>query len=99
MLGEEIKKRFRPSFFPFTEPSLEMDILLNQIGNINKQWIEILGCGLIDPCVFQFVNLDPNVWSGYAFGIGIERTAMLLQGIDDIRYYYNNDWRFLKQFK
>jgi phenylalanyl-tRNA synthetase alpha chain len=65
---------------------------------VNKPWIEIGGCGLVDPSVFSAVGYDPEVWTGFAFGMGLERLAMLLYGIDDIRYFYQNDLRFLKQF-
>ena len=98
LFGKEAKTRFRPSFFPFTEPSFEMDMLLPNLGKLSNQWIEVLGCGLVDPEVFKSVNLDPNAWSGFAFGMGLERIAMLIYEIDDIRYFYNNDYRFLKQF-
>ncbi|MHB8580734.1 MAG: phenylalanine--tRNA ligase subunit alpha [Ignavibacteriaceae bacterium] len=102
--GEGLNYRFRPSFFPFTEPSAEMDItcyLCHGKGcKVCKQtgWLEILGCGMVDPNVFGFVNYDPEKYSGYAFGMGIERTAMLKYGISDIRVFFENDIRFLKQF-
>ncbi len=102
--GEDIKYRFRPSFFPFTEPSAEMDItcfLCHGKGcKVCKQsgWLEVLGCGMVDPNVFKYVDYDPEVYTGYAFGMGIERTAMLKYGIDDIRVFFDNDLRFLKQF-
>jgi phenylalanyl-tRNA synthetase alpha chain len=102
--GSSIKYRFRPSFFPFTEPSAEMDItcyLCNGKGcRICKHtgWLEILGCGMVDPNVFKFVGYDPERYSGYAFGMGIERITMLRYGIDDIRVLFDNDVRFLKQF-
>lgn len=102
--GSDLKYRFRPSFFPFTEPSAEMDItcfLCKGKGcRICKQtgWLEILGCGMIDPNVFGFVDYDPEIYSGYAFGMGIERIAMLRYAIDDIRTLFNNDVRFLAQF-
>jgi phenylalanyl-tRNA synthetase alpha chain len=102
--GEDIKYRFRPSFFPFTEPSAEMDItcfLCHGEGCRvckNSGWLEILGCGMVDPNVFKKVGYDPEKYSGYAFGMGIERTAMLKYGIDDIRIFFENDIRFLKQF-
>ena len=105
LFGENVKTRFRPSYFPFTEPSAEMDvscIFCNSKGcNICKQsgWIEILGCGMVDPEVFKFVNYDTEVWSGFAFGIGIERIAMLKYGVKDIRMFYSGDVQFLKQFK
>ncbi len=102
--GSGIPYRFRPSYFPFTEPSAEMDIrciLCQGKGcRVCKQsgWLEILGCGMVDPNVFKFVNYDAEKYSGYAFGMGIERIAMLLYGIDDIRILYDNDIRFLRQF-
>ncbi|MER3524418.1 MAG: phenylalanine--tRNA ligase subunit alpha [Ignavibacteria bacterium] len=102
--GSNITYRFRPSFFPFTEPSAEMDItcfLCNGKGcRLCKQsgWLEILGCGMVDPNVFRSVGYDAEKYTGYAFGMGIERTAALLYGVDDIRLFYENDVRFLKQF-
>jgi len=96
--------RFRPSFFPFTEPSAEVDIgcvICHGAGcRVCKQtgWLEILGAGMIDPEVFKKVGYDPEVYSGFAFGLGIERIAMLKYGINDIRLYYENDLRFLSQF-
>ncbi len=102
--GEDLNYRFRPSFFPFTEPSAEMDItcyLCHGKGcKVCKQtgWLEILGCGMVDPNVFGFVNYDAEKYTGYAFGMGIERTAMLKYGITDIRVFFENDLRFLKQF-
>lgn len=101
---EDLKYRFRPSFFPFTEPSAEMDItcyLCHGKGcKVCKYsgWLEILGCGMVDPNVFKMVGYDPEKYSGYAFGMGIERTAMLKYGINDIRIFFDNDFRFLKQF-
>jgi phenylalanyl-tRNA synthetase alpha chain len=102
--GEELKYRFRPSFFPFTEPSAEMDItcfLCKGKGCKickNTGWLEILGCGMVDPNVFKFVDVDPEKFTGYAFGMGIERIGLLKYGITDIRMYFENDLRFLKQF-
>ena len=96
--------RFRPSFFPFTEPSAEVDIACVICGGtgcrVCKQtgWLEILGAGLIDPEVFKKVGYDPEVYSGFAFGLGVERIAMLKYGITDIRLFYENDIRFLRQF-
>lgn len=104
LFGSELKYRFRPSFFPFTEPSAEMDItcfICNGMGcRVCKYtgWLEILGCGMVDPNVYKFVNYDPAKFKGYAFGMGIERIAMLRYGIDDIRLLFDNDIRFLKQF-
>ena len=102
--GNDLKYRFRPSFFPFTEPSAEMDItcyLCHGKGcRICKHtgWLEILGCGTVDPNVFANVEYDHEEYTGYAFGMGIERTALLKYGIDDIRVFFENDFRFLKQF-
>lgn len=102
--GGDLHYRFRPSYFPFTEPSAEMDItcyLCHGKGcKVCKQtgWLEILGCGMVDPNVFKSVNYDSEKLTGYAFGMGIERTAMLKYGITDIRVFFENDVRFLKQF-
>ncbi|OHE73126.1 MAG: phenylalanine--tRNA ligase subunit alpha [Verrucomicrobia bacterium GWC2_42_7] len=98
LFGSGVKTRFRPSFFPFTEPSFEMDIQVPNLGKLSDKWIEAWGCGMIDPEVFKSVGYDPQHWSGYAFGMGIERLAMLLYGIDDVRLFYQNDLRFLQQF-
>jgi phenylalanyl-tRNA synthetase alpha chain len=103
--GKDIKSRIRPSFFPFTEPSGEMDVecyLCSGKGcKVCKYtgWLEILGCGMVDPNVFESVGIDPEAYTGYAFGMGIERTLMIRHGIPDIRMFYENDIRFLKQFK
>jgi phenylalanyl-tRNA synthetase alpha chain len=104
IFGQQIKTRFRPSFFPFTCPSAEVDIecvmctgkgcrVCSKTG-----WLEILGCGMVDPAVFKFVDYDPEKWLGFAFGLGIERVAMLKYAINDIRLFFENDLRFLKQF-
>jgi phenylalanyl-tRNA synthetase alpha chain len=98
LLGKDTKTRFRPHYFGYTEPSFEVDLSAKHLPKVNKEWIEIGGCGMVDPTVFEAVGYDPDVWSGYAFGMGLERLAMLLYGIDDIRYFYQNDLRFLKQF-
>jgi phenylalanyl-tRNA synthetase alpha chain len=98
LLGKETITRFRPHYFGYTEPSFEVDLSAKHLPKVNKPWIEIGGCGMVDPLVFEGVGYDPNVWSGYAFGMGLERLAMLMYGIDDIRYFYQNDLRFLKQF-
>jgi phenylalanyl-tRNA synthetase alpha chain len=101
---EDLKYRFRPSFFPFTEPSAEMDITCfickGKGCKICKHtgWLEILGCGMVDPNVFRNVGYDPEKYTGYAFGMGIERIGLLKYGIPDIRVYFENDLRFLKQF-
>ncbi len=102
--GENVKLRFRPSFFPFTEPSSEMDVSCFLCGGkgcrVCKQtgWLEIGGCGMVDPNVFKAVNIDSEEYTGYAFGMGIERIAMMKYGITDIRLLFENDVRFLKQF-
>lgn len=102
--GGNLKTRWRPSFFPFTEPSAEIDVecyLCKGKGcRVCKHtgWLEILGCGMVDPEVFKFVGYDPELYSGYAFGMGIERTLLQKYGIPDIRMLYENDIRFLKQF-
>ena len=104
VFGKNTKVRFRPSFFPFTCPSAEVDIqcvicsgkgcrVCSQTG-----WVEILGAGMVDPAVFKFVNYDAEKWTGFAFGLGIERISMLKYGINDIRLFFENDLRFLKQF-
>ena len=104
MFGRDLALRFRPSFFPFTEPSVEVDIACVICGGsgcrVCKQtgWLEILGAGMIHPNVLSGVGYDPDVFSGFAFGLGVERIAMLKFGIDDIRLYYENDLRFLGQF-
>ena len=104
VFGEGLGVRFRPSFFPFTEPSAEVDIecviCSGQGCRVCKDsgWLEILGCGMVDPEVFKSVNYDPEVYSGFAFGMGIERIAMLKFGINDIRLFFENDVRFLRQF-
>jgi phenylalanyl-tRNA synthetase alpha chain len=104
LFGEERVIRLRPSFFPFTEPSAEMDVSCFQCNGkgcrlcSHSGWIEVLGCGMVDPNVFKAVNLDPDVYTGWAFGIGVERIAMLKYGITDIRLLFENDIRFLEQF-
>ncbi|MFW5857406.1 MAG: phenylalanine--tRNA ligase subunit alpha [Planctomycetota bacterium] len=104
LFGAETETRFRPSFFPFTEPSAEMDVSCIFCGGQGcgtcKQagWIEVLGCGMVDPNVFKAVGVDAERYTGFAFGIGLERTAMLSRGIDDIRLFTENDLRFLQQF-
>ncbi len=104
LMGKGVKVRFRPSFFPFTEPSAEYDfscIFCKGKGcRVCKQtgWLEISGAGMVDPAVFGFVDYDPEVYSGYAFGMGVERIALLKYQIDDIRIFFDNDYRFLKQF-
>jgi phenylalanyl-tRNA synthetase alpha chain len=104
MFGEDVGLRFRPSFFPFTEPSAEVDIqcvICKGVGcRVCSQtgWLEILGSGMVDPAVFEMVGYDTEEFTGFAFGMGIERIAMLRYGIDDIRAFFENDLRFLNQF-
>jgi phenylalanyl-tRNA synthetase alpha chain len=104
MYGKDVRVRFRPSYFPFTEPSAEMDVscfICGGVGcNICKKtgWVEILGCGMVHPNVLQNCNIDPAKYTGFAFGMGIERPAMLKYGINDIRLFSENDVRFLRQF-
>ncbi len=104
MFKKDLPLRFRPSYFPFTEPSAEVDIACVMCDGAGCRvckktgWLEILGSGMIDPEVFKMVGYDPEVYSGFAFGLGIERIAMLKYGIDDIRLFYENDQRFLSQF-
>lgn len=104
IFGSDTSLRFRPSFFPFTEPSAEVDIQCVICGGkgcrtcSHTGWLEILGSGMVDPAVYEFVDYDPEVYSGFAFGMGIERIAMLKYGIDDIQLFFTNDIRFLKQF-
>jgi len=105
LFGEKTKTRFRPSYFPFTEPSAEMDISCNICGgkgcNICKYtgWVEILGCGMVDPNVLELCNIDSKKYTGFAFGMGIERITMLKYQINDLRLFFENDVRFLDQFK
>ena len=104
VFGADTKIRFRPSYFPFTEPSAEMDISCFLCGgegcNVCKHtgFLEILGCGMVDPNVLEACGIDSKVYSGYAFGMGIERMAMLKYGVKDIRLFFENDLRFLSQF-
>ncbi|HEY0790542.1 MAG TPA: phenylalanine--tRNA ligase subunit alpha [Chthoniobacterales bacterium] len=103
LLGREVETRIRPHYFPFTEPSFELDI---RLANVNSgRWMELLGCGMVDPAVFEQVNgrrgdraYDPESWSGFAFGMGLDRLAMALFGLPDIRLLIENDQRFLAQF-
>jgi len=107
LFGEKTKVRFRPSFFPFTEPSAEVDIECTVCQGRRPScsvcggsgWKEVLGAGMVDPQVLKNVNIDPERYSGWAFGLGIERTAMLFFGINDMRHFYENDLRFLRQFR
>ena len=104
LFGEETKTRFRPHHFPFTEPSAEMDVSCFKCGGKGcgfckgEGWIEILGCGMVHPHVLEICGIDPNEYSGFAFGVGLERIALLNYEIDDMRLLYENDVRFLKQF-
>ena len=95
LFGERIEITFRPSFFPYTEPSA--DVFLRDPAR-GPKWLEVLGCGMVNPAVFEAVGYDPERYTGFAFGMGIERLAMLLFGVDDIRQFYENDVRFLEQF-
>ncbi len=105
MFGEDVQVRFRPSYFPFTEPSAEMDVscfICDSKGcSVCKHtgWVEILGCGMVHPNVLKNTGIDPEKYSGFAFGMGVDRTTMLMYGINDIRLLSENDIRFLKQFK
>jgi phenylalanyl-tRNA synthetase alpha chain len=101
--GQSVKMRFRPSYFPFTEPSAEVDIqCVKCLGSgcqlCGSGWLEILGAGMVNPVLYRFVGYDPEEFTGFAFGMGAERLAMLKYGIDDIRLFYENDLRFLQQF-
>ena len=98
VLGAETKIRFRPHYFSYTEPSFEIDFSSALTRKMGKEWLEIAGCGMVHPAVFENVGYDPEIWTGWAFGFGIERIAMLRYGINDIRLFYENDVRFLKQF-
>ncbi len=98
LLGSDVKIRFRPHYFSYTEPSFEIDFSSALVKKMGKDWLEIAGCGMVHPQVFETVGYDPEVWSGWAFGFGIERIAMIRYGINDIRLFYENDLRFLTQF-
>jgi phenylalanyl-tRNA synthetase alpha chain len=104
LFGRKTDVRFRPSFFPFTEPSAEVDISCAICGGKGCStckgtgWVEIMGAGMVDPYVFEQVNYDPERYTGYAFGMGIDRLTMLRYNVNDIRLYFENDLRFLKQF-
>jgi phenylalanyl-tRNA synthetase alpha chain len=98
LLGKDVKIRFRPHYFSYTEPSFEIDFSNALVKKLGKDWLEIAGCGMVHPQVFENVGYDPEVWTGWAFGFGIERIAMIRYGINDIRLFYENDVRFLKQF-
>ncbi len=98
LLGNDTKVRFRPHFFPFTEPSYEVDFSKPGLKIRGKEWLEICGCGMVDPNVLQNVKIDPEQFNGFAFGMGVERIAMILHEIPDLRLFFENDLRFLKQF-
>jgi phenylalanyl-tRNA synthetase alpha chain len=98
LMGEDVKIRFRPHYFSYTEPSFEIDFTSSLVKKMGKDWLEIAGCGMVHPQVFENVGYDPEVWTGWAFGFGIERIAMIRYGINDIRLFYENDLRFLRQF-
>ena len=98
LLGEDVRIRFRPHYFSYTEPSFEIDFSSALTRKMGKEWLEIAGCGMVHPQVFENVGYDPEVWTGWAFGFGIERIAMIRYGINDIRLFYENDLRFLRQF-
>lgn len=104
LFGKETKTKFRPHHFPFTEPSAEVDVSCFKCGGAGCRfckgsgWIEILGCGMVHPHVLEMCNIDPNEYTGFAFGVGLERIALLKYEIDDMRLLYENDYRFLKQF-
>ncbi len=95
---ENLKVRFRPSYFPFTEPSAEIDIAMQVSDSKKTKWLEVMGCGMVHPNVFEKVGIDTNKYSGYAFGLGVERLAMLRYQVNDLRLFFENDLRFLKQF-
>jgi phenylalanyl-tRNA synthetase alpha chain len=104
MFGADRSVRLRPHFFPFTEPSVEVDVSCMACDGAGCRlckksgWIEILGAGMTDPNVFGFVDYDPEVYTGFAFGMGVERIAMLKHGVNDLRLFFENDLRFLRQF-
>lgn len=104
LYGPEVKIRLRPSYFPFTEPSAEMDVYWGLKDEIDYRitkgtgWLEIMGCGMVDPAVLNNCGIDSNIYSGFAFGMGIERQGMQKYNISDIRQYFENDVRFLQQF-
>jgi phenylalanyl-tRNA synthetase alpha chain len=107
VFGKDLDVRLRPHFFPFTEPSAELDVQCFVCRGSGRScrlckgegWIEVLGCGMVDPALFQWVDYEPERWSGFAFGMGVERIAALAHGVGDIRQFYENDVRFLAQFK
>ena len=98
LLGPEVKVRFRPHYFSYTEPSFEIDFSSPLVRKMGREWLEIAGCGMVHPKVLKDCGHDPEIWTGWAFGFGIERVAMIRYAIDDIRLFYENDLRFLRQF-
>jgi phenylalanyl-tRNA synthetase alpha chain len=98
LLGNEVKIRLRPHYFSYTEPSFEVDFSSPLVKKMGKDWLEIAGCGMVHPKVFETVGYDPEIWTGWAFGFGIERIALIRYAINDIRLFYENDLRFLQQF-
>jgi phenylalanyl-tRNA synthetase alpha chain len=98
LMGPETRIRFRPHYFSYTEPSFEIDFSSSLTKKMGKEWLEIAGCGMVHPQVFENVGYDSEMWTGWAFGFGIERIAMIRYGINDIRFFYENDVRFLRQF-
>ena len=98
LMGSDVKVRFRPHYFSYTEPSFEIDFSSSLVRKMGKEWLEIAGTGMVHPQVFENVGYDPEVWTGWAFGFGIERIAMIRYAINDIRLFYENDLRFLRQF-
>ncbi len=98
LMGDDVKIRFRPHYFSYTEPSYEIDFTNALVKKMGKDWLEIAGCGMVHPQVFETVGYDSKIWTGWAFGFGIERIAMLRYDINDIRLFYENDARFLRQF-
>lgn len=96
---KDLKVRFRPSYFPFTEPSAEVDIEWGEDAEGNTKWLEVMGCGMVHPKVFEASGVDAEKYSGFAFGLGVERLAMLRYGVNDLRLFFENDLRFLNQFK
>jgi phenylalanyl-tRNA synthetase alpha chain len=98
LMGSDVKVRFRPHYFSYTEPSFEIDFSSPIVRKMGKEWLEIAGCGMVHPKVFENVGYDPELWTGWAFGFGIERIAMIRYEINDIRLFYQNDLRFLRQF-
>ncbi len=96
---KDLQVRFRPSYFPFTEPSAEVDIEWGRNADGSVRWLEVMGCGMVHPRVFSAAGIDPLVWRGFAFGLGVERLAMLRYGVNDLRMFFDNDMRFLEQFQ